>query len=312
MNARINRLLRNIVSLALVAGLLYYLYANWGVFQASEDVSWWHIGVLCGCVLATWVLNSIQAQMLLRMEQVSVGFWENLSIQTATILGNYLPMRAGTILRFHYFKKIHGLEYSRLGGIVALRLVILVAATGLLGCIGLGGLQLSDRPGVELLWLVFGGMFAVPLLAWWLPYRVMRLPDNRIGRLAKKFLSGFVNIKSQPRLAVIVLLLLLCQFAILSVRLFVSFDAIQVQLSPWVLLLLAPVATLSSFLTITPGNLALREWIIGFLSLVAGYPFDIGVFASTLDRAVMMVCTFFFGTVSVVWIWLRLRVIDIS
>jgi len=252
-------------------------------------------------------LNSVQILLLLRMERVSVGFWENLSVQTATILGNYLPMRPGTILRFHYFKKIHGLEYSRLGGIVALRLFILVTATGLLGCIGLGGLQLSDRPGVTLLWLVFGSMFAVPLVAWWIPGRAIRLPDNRIGRLAQKFLSGFVTIKSRPRLAIVILLLMLCQFTVLSVRLLISFDAIQVQLSPWVLLLMAPVAMLLSYVTITPGNLGLREWIIGFLSLAAGYPFDSGVFAGSLDRVVLMGCTFFFGAISTVWLWWRLR-----
>jgi hypothetical protein len=97
------------------------------------------------------------------------------------------------------------------------------------------------------------------------------------------------------------------QFTALSIRIFVSFDAIQVPLSPWVLLLLAPVVTLLSFLTVTPGNLALREWIIGFLSLAAGYPFDSGVFAGTLDRAVMMGCTFFFGVFPSAWVWLRLR-----
>jgi uncharacterized membrane protein YbhN (UPF0104 family) len=299
--------LRGLLSFALVAWLAYYLYTNWDLFSASADASRYQLAALTVCVLATWVINSLQVLLLLRMEQVRVGFWENLLVQTATLLGNYVPMRIGTILRFRYFKKVHGLEYTRLGGIAGLRLMLLVSCAGLLGLFGLPGLMMSGGHQVNLLlWPLFIGMLCVPAATYLFAVRRLRLPGGRAGKLLGRFLSGFVSIRQQPRIAAFVLILLLCQFVLLSVRLHISFEVMGIPLSPWALLLLAPTATLMAFLTLTPGNLGLREWIIGVISVAAGYQFDGAVFAGVVDRAVLMGVTLVFGAVGLSYLLLRL------
>lgn len=307
MKSGVLRLLRGVLSLALVAWLLYYLYENWDSFRASADVSLWHLASLTCCVLVSWLVNAAQIQILLRMEHIHVGFWENLAVQTATFLGNLVPMRAGTVLRFVYFKRLHDLEYSRMGGLVVLRTLLLVAATGFTGCLGLLALGMSDHPAYVVLWMVFVAMFAIPLTGWWLPDLEVRLPDNRRGRIGKKFISGFASIKKQPKVAALIFGLMLVQFTLLAMRLLISFDAIQISLLPELLLLLAPITTLLSFFSITPGNLGLREWVIGLLSQVGGYQFETGVFAGVIDRTVQMVCIFSFGAAAMVWMWMRLR-----
>jgi uncharacterized membrane protein YbhN (UPF0104 family) len=299
--------LRGLLSFALVVWLAYYLYTNWDLFSASADASRYQLAALTVCILATWVINSLQVLLLLRMEQVRVGFWENLLVQTATLLGNYVPMRIGTILRFRYFKKVHGLEYTRLGGIAGLRLMLLVSCAGLLGLFGLPGLMMSGGHQVNLLlWPLFIGMLCVPAATYLFAVRRLRLPGGHAGELLGRFLSGFVGIRQQPRIAAFVLILLLCQFVLLSVRLHISFEVMGIPLSPWALLLLAPTATLMAFLTLTPGNLGLREWIIGVISVAAGYQFDGAVFAGVVDRAVLMGVTFVFGAVGLSYLLLRL------
>jgi hypothetical protein len=307
MKVRIINLLRHTISLALVAGLAYYLYKNWDVFRVSADISWLHILVIFVCVLLTWVVNSFKSLILLRMEKIPVTFLEILLIQSASHLGNYLPMRAGSLLRFYYFKKIHRLEFSRLGGLTALRLLILIAATGMMGCIGLAGLWGNNLPGTIFLWTLFFSMLCAPVITWFLPIHKVDCPDTRFGRLTNTFLSGFITIKAQPRMAALIFGLTLCQFAILSLRLLVSFDAIQVFMSPWVLMILAPSVILISFVSITPGNLGLREWFIGFISLAAGYQLESAIFASTLDHAVILGVSFTFGGISTWLVWLRLQ-----
>lgn len=307
MRRRIGKLLQTLFAFALIAWLLFYLYQNRELFLASVDVSWGHIAGLAFCVLASWAINALQVQILLRMEEIPVGFWENFTIQTATFLGNILPMRAGTIMRFVYFKKFYGLEYSRFGGIVVLRTLLLVMATGFLGCLALLGLDTVNLSIYAILWTSFGGMFLLPILAWWLPNLEVLLPANRIGRIGRKFISGFSTIKARPKLAATVLMLMLVQFVLLSVRLLISFDALQISLSGWMLLLLSPVTTLLSFMTITPGNLGLREWVIGLLSQAGGYHFETGIFAGVIDRTVQMTCIFLLGSLAMVWVWLRLR-----
>lgn len=301
-------ILRTLLSIFIVAWLAYYLATHWELFRASLDASPGQLGALAVCVLITWVLNSLQILLLLRLEGIRAGFWENILVQCGTQLGNYLPMRIGTVLRFRYFKKMHGLEYTRFGGIAVLRLVILVIASGLLGIIGLIGFNLVKGESVNgLLWILFPGMVIFPLISWYILVRHLHIPGGRAGEFLVRFLSGFASIRAQPRVAGFVLILLLGQFAMLAVRLYISFDVLQVSLSPWVLIMLAPMATLFAFLTITPGNLGLREWIIGVLSVAAGYQFEGAVFAGVVDRAVLMGCTFFFGVFGLTFLLVRLR-----
>ena len=146
----------------------------------------------------------------------------------------------------------------------------------------------------------------MPAATYLFAVRRLRLPGGRAGELLGRFLSGFVSIRQQPRIAAFVLILLLCQFVLLSVRLHISFEVMGIPLSPWALLLLAPTATLMAFLTLTPGNLGLREWIIGVISVAAGYQFDGAVFAGVVDRAVLMGVTFVFGAVGLSYLLLRL------
>src|SRR6056297_705506 len=114
-------ILRTLLSVVVVTWLSYYLVVHWEIFRASFDASTSQVGAIAACVVITWVLNSLQVLSLLRLEGVKVTFWENFLVQCATQLGNYVPMRLGTILRFRYFKRIHRLEYTRFGGIAALR-----------------------------------------------------------------------------------------------------------------------------------------------------------------------------------------------
>jgi uncharacterized membrane protein YbhN (UPF0104 family) len=62
-----------------------------------------------------------------------------------------------------------------------------------------------------------------------------------------------------------------------------------------------------SFLTVTPGNLGVREWALGLVSYSTGYDFRNGVFAGTLDRAMLMTCTFLLGGFSILYIWHKTR-----
>lgn len=300
--------LRALFSIAIVAWLAYYLATNWDLFQGSLKASPAQLGVLAVCVLATWVLNSIQVMLLLRLEGVRVGFWENILVQSGALLANYLPMRIGTVLRFRYFKKLHGLEYTRFGGLAGLRLVIVITVSGVLGIAGLLGFSVLGEGVINgFLWLLFPGMVAIPLLAWYLSIRHLRLPGGVAGAFLGKFLCGFASIRAHPGVAGYVLMLLLGQFAFLAVRLYISFEILQIDISPWVLMMLAPTAVLFAFLTITPGNLGLREWIIGVLSVAAGYQFDSAVFAGLVDRAVLMGCTFLLGGFGLLYLMFRLR-----
>lgn len=298
---------KSLISLLIIAGFVYYLYGNRNAFSISLVISWFHIATLGLLILISWIANCLQLILLLRMEGVRVGFWENMLIQAATLMGNYLPMRIGSLIRFRYFKKVHGLNYLKFGGIVGLRTVILLTLAGLFGCIGAVGLASSGTSVGWNIYVVFVCMLLIPSLCFLTPLSKFLRRRNLTSGLLSDFLSSFVTIRRHPGTIFSLIGLLLLQNFILAARLYVSFDAVQVDITWWTFLILAPTTTILSFLSITPGNLALREWVIGILSAMAGYDFSSGVFAGTVDRAILLVTTFVFGTMGILFVAFRFK-----
>lgn len=303
----IKNLIKNIISLGVVGGLVYYFWKHWDVFSATLDASWHHIFGLAMFILITWMLNSCQILLILSKVGVKIGFWENLLLFITTALGNYLPMRVGTILRIRYLNKVHGMHYVKFTGIVSARTFIFLASTGMLGCIGMIGLKLSGGELNPPLLIVFVSMLFITLLVYLIPAPKMDKSSHFLLKAWSDFIIGFEALQSSPTLFWQNIGLVCLQYLMLAIRLFITFDAIQVDLSPWVFLILAPMTTLISFLSLTPGNLGLREWAIGIMSLALGVDFQSGIFAGTLDRAILMAVTFIFGSGSLAYVWYRIR-----
>ena len=293
-------------------GLVILIAAGWALWQRRSafgellDASWTSLGSIGLLVLLAWGLNATQTWVLFRAEGARVGFVENLLLATGATFANYLPMRVGTVLRGRYMKQLHGLRYARFGSIFGIRMVLLVSASGLLGALGTLGLWIfEDRPA----WLLLGafvGLSLASVVAFLVPLPRIGRGEKRLFRVWNDFVDGFATARARPRVSFLVLALTLLQQLALGMRLAVGFDAFQAQTSPSFLLLLAPLVMLVSFVAITPGALGLREAAIGYVTFATGYAFDLGLFAGSLDRAVMLALTLVLGAPSFVHIWRRL------
>jgi uncharacterized membrane protein YbhN (UPF0104 family) len=307
MKASIKNFIKNIISLAIVLGLVYYLFKNWEFFNKTLDASWHQLLGLAVFILITWMLNSCQILLILSKVGVKVGFWENLLLFIATALANYLPMRLGTLIRMRYLNKVYGMQYIKISSIVGVRTFIFLASTGILGCIGMIGLKVSSEELNLPLLIVFVSILVISFGVYLIPVPRKNKTNNLFLKAWSDFLIGFEVIKSSPTLLWQNIGLVLLQYLMLAMRLFITFNAIQIKLSPWVFLILAPMTTLISFLSLTPGNLGLREWAIGIVSFALGVDFRSGIFAGTLDRAILMAVTFIFGSGSLAYVWFRME-----
>lgn len=306
MKITFKQFLRTCFSFIIIAGLVYYLWRHWDVFYTTLEASWINIISLVLCIFMTLVLNSLQVLLLLRHIGVKVGFWENMFVLIAMIFGNYLPMRMGSLLRMRYFKTVHGLQYTKFIGITGVRTVILIASTGILGSVSLVGLSLSGFPFNMTLLCIFIIMLVFSIGVCRIPATKIKKTNNLLQRTWSNLFNAFEKIQTHPALFWQILGLILMQYAFLALRLSITFDAIQVEVSPWAFLMLAPMTVLLGFVSLTPGNLGLREWAIGVMSLASGINFHSGIFAGTLDRAVLMACIFILGSASLAYVWFRI------
>jgi len=296
----------NVIGLAILVATGWVLWQRRSSFRELLDASWTDLGVMGLLVLAGWALSSAQTWVLLRAERARIGFWENLVLTSCANFANYLPMRLGTVLRGRYMKQVHGLRYARFGSIFGIRAILLVSASGMLGAVGALGLWLSEGRPTRVLLVGFVGMALASIIALLVPLPKLESPERRLPRIWNDFVEGFAMARARPRVSVIVLVLTLLQQLTLGLRLFVGFEAFQTTLSPWLPLLLAALVMLVSFIAITPGGLGLREAAIGYVAFATGGDFGLGLFAGSLDRAVMLVLTLVLGAPSFVYIWKKL------
>jgi uncharacterized protein (TIRG00374 family) len=304
---KIKVIIRNIISIGFIVGLGYYLWKHWGVFYTAFDASWHHALSISVCMILSWMINSCQILLILKKMGFNIGFWENLYLFVAAALGNYLPMRMGTLLRARYLKKLHGVHYITFTGMVGIRTLIFLASTGILGCIGMAGLKLSGTK-INLAFLTIFICMAVFSLGLCLMRKPkMNNAKNSYIKAWSDFLTGFEAVWSSPIFLFQNIALVFLQYFLLAIRLFVVFDTFQIELSVWALIILAPTTTLITFVSLTPGSLGVREWAIGAISVLSGIDFQGGIFAGTIDRAVLMACTFIFGSFSLLYIWIRLK-----
>lgn len=293
--ALLKRSIHHLFSLVVIIGLGYYLWLHRSDINEGLSLSAWDLFLLTTLVLTTWVLNSLPMLVFSRLMGLRLGFWENLSVLIASMLANYLPMRVGTLIRMRFFKLAHDLDYMSFVGIMILRMLLLLVLSGLLGIIGLTGLAYAGQDITPLPALAFLSLLVLGLVGLLVPIPEFAEQDSMIKRLLGKLAACHAILRTTPRAIWLLALISFAQFIVLALRLYISFEIFGITVSSWLLLLIGPLATLITFINLTPGNLGIREWVIGVLAGVTGLNIQNGIFAGTLDRAVLMVLTFTIG-----------------
>ena len=298
--------LHSLTAIAIVVAFLAYLWGSRETLAATIEVSWAGLAAVAVGVILHWLVNAGQSLLLYRAEGLRIGLMETTFL---TVMGgalNYMPFRLGTVVRLRYLKTVHRLRFTRAASVVGIRLVLLVVATAVLGQIGLLFLYVdSGQVNVEL-----SVVFVVLLLvscaaAYWPPPKVSG--QNAVFRVWNDFSQGLSKIRTHPRVASGVLVLIFAQLLLMGGRFYVSLALVGSEVPLATLILLSSTATLVSFVSIVPGGLGLREVVMGYVTLATGHDFNVGLFAGAIDRAVLLGLLFTIGLVSLVYVWGRLR-----
>ena len=281
----------------MVGGLLAYLWRHWGDLSAGINLSAEQLAILSILVAATWILNSLPMLIFARLMNKSLGFWENLTVLLASGLVNYLPMRLGTVIRMRFFKVRHAIDYSTFIGIAVVRSMLLLTLSGVFGCLALAGLSMTGMHVPVILVIALATAATFPLIFVFMAHKNLHCQQKNLKSIFKKLSYGYLALRGNSKHFWALVLITTIQFAVVSARLSIAFQAFGIGVSTWALFLLGPTATLLTFISITPGNLGLREWVIGSISGIAELGFKDGVFAGTLDRTVAMALSFLVGPI---------------
>ena len=289
-------------NIAILSFYIYFIVVKWDVFRNLLDIRIHYLLILTILIILTWFANAFQAKLLLDSQGVKIGLFKNVLLICASVLGNHLPFRLGTLYRMHYLKKNFNVNYQQFGSIIVFRFLLLIVLTGMIGIVCVGYIYFTYHRfniGFCLLMIAFVGL---PLGGYWLQktYLFNRLPQNRFWTKFEVFNSSLGIFSENRALMFKISLFILLQIIIFTLRFFVSSMLLNERVPLIVLFLMSPIAITTSLLVLTPGGIGFRETLLGIVSQLTGYGFDSGVFMATVDRGVLIAATLIFGAISYV------------
>lgn len=275
----------NLRILARTAGLVIGMgLVAWAVVVAAGAIDWLMLAQVpphffAVLVLAVWgnlLISSYLWHLVTRGFEANplIGLVNMVGLIQASALLNYLPFRPGLFGRAAYLKLVHQLplRHSALCFLIICTMGLIVSTAAL-------GLWLITR-----LWLPMGpGVYAGALV---------------VVVVALSFLVRGVAQRVSPRAVDKPWLWLPVRTADLFVtaaRLWLAFEIIGHPIGPVEALGLAAADRLAALISITPGGLGVREWVI---ALVAPAAAPIALSAALIDRAAEAIVVAVVGAVS--------------
>lgn len=288
------------ISILTVGGVVWYLWNNADRLLPLIEVpieQTLGAGLLFG--LGT-LLNALEFWVLYRRLGAAIGVAENWLLYSAGQLLNHAPGQVGTVYRFGYLRAVHRLSYPRAASGYGANLLLTVLSTGALGLVACLVIGMSQGTWSPILLVAFGSLLVVSFAA-----LLLDLPTSESeGRLAsawRGFQTGWSEVTTHVRTALIVVAIEFIKYAILAVRMKLALSWIGIDQSYGFFLVIAAVTGLVTFLALTPAGVGLRELAIGFAASALGVEFDVALMGATLDRAVMLVWAVVIGGLGLVY-----------
>lgn len=285
-SAALPRRLAPLLTLAVLAVLSGFLYENRSYITESYSLE---PGLFVGVTALTLVglfVRGVANRLHFSALGVSASTMDWFRLVLVTSFTNYLPLSAGLVAKAVFLKRVHALPFRSFAVGQTTLLVLIVATNGLVGLLLLAVGFPQELFGV--VGVGFGGMVAAGAL--------LVLPQGLRERLSAR---GFPFARSVgpearrnwPAVALCQLGMLLA--AALGLKLCFAMGESTVSLEACALFTAA--AVLTRFVTVVPGALGIREFLIGGLAVLTGFDLRDAVVASTLARAAEILVVFVLG-----------------
>jgi len=212
-----------------------------------------------------------------------------------------MPARGGTVLKAIYLKKKHNLNYTKfislttgaylIGSFLAsLSAIFFILINFLFYGIFYGKLFLISL-SLSIVTLIFISIVKF--------FEISHILRNfpKIQKLIQNVEKGLSLFKGNNNLLAKIVVFKFLFIFIMGLKLYCAFIAIGIETNLLTILIIQSLAVFSMFISLTPGNLGIREGIIGLLSAILDIPLKKALFGAFIDRAAMMCIVIFLGLI---------------
>jgi uncharacterized protein (TIRG00374 family) len=239
-------------------------------------------------------------KFLLEIFKVNLNYkeWFGLSVCN-TMFNYYLPARGGLVVRAYYLKQKYNFPFSHYASLLTATYIIAFFLSGTVGIFSTILYKFFHGILLKKLLLIFTLLllctFVLALLTLLFAKLRVTLKHERINNIFQLIQQGFDYFFKNWQVVIYFSMLHILFLCVSAARLYVSFYAIGIEVVSLQMLIIVSLVNFTLLLTLTPGNLGIREGVISFCAYLYGIPPDIAILAALIDRAAEVVLTFVLG-----------------
>lgn len=293
--------IRTTLTIAMLAGMAWYLWQHRDDAKVLLSLGWWWIAGLLVLQVVTNLLYFAKFKLVVgHYSERPMDSWRVFEVFSIGGVLSLLLAQGGNVYRAVAMKKEFGISHTHfVGAFLAMAWLDAVLTYALAGIgILLGQGSANEKIVIEsILCLCLVVLVAGP----WLSYRVLqrlRLRSPWMCRMQERLVlmhESLWRLVGDRRLLLRFLVLDICSFAVIAGTAWASFASINVYLDLLPLMVIFWLQKLSTLVQLTPGNLGLREAMLGLAGQGLGLNPPLVVLASLIGRvtsqvALLLVC----------------------
>tara|TARA_B100000959_G_scaffold140740_1_gene147823 strand:- start:263 stop:1201 length:939 start_codon:yes stop_codon:yes gene_type:complete len=275
--------IRYIGSILIVLLGVHYFYQKSDELKQLMNLTLFQIGTAFTAIILYNLITGVKYKTIFSVFKIKLSIKEWFGLTQVMLFFNQVFFYIGTVANAYYLKKHYRLSYSKF-----------IIATTAIKLVDLFVVALISLTFSLIFFIIFEiNLYAILLFCFVLTILILLFFSKSIKtrglelRFCKKLL-GIIelwNEYKQNKSAIITLILLtLIAIPILGIRYYIAFNIVNNPISIFECIIISLVVTTASFVNIVPGNIGIRETVVGFLAYYMDHNFEYGVIATTLDR----------------------------
>lgn len=294
---RWRRVLSNVVLLGSFLLLIWYIRIYGDKFQVLKSLEIGHILILILIGLVAYAVNSLLVKVFAAEYGYKVPYFDAVCLFAASSYWNYLPARMGTFVRAAYLKTHYKFPFYLYAVYMTAPQVLFFKVYGVLGLIVCLFFQAG---GVLIPWSLILFLALVFILSSILSRLSTAKHFKRVAEVEslqsamKGWEEFWRSVPLQLKLTAIQLALTLIQIGRMSLVFYLLFGDPYFFYSIFITIMNSVVGVVS----ITPGNLGVREGIVAISAFLLRFPIADAVLVSFVNRAINMMIVFPTGLVA--------------
>ncbi|MDD4973071.1 MAG: lysylphosphatidylglycerol synthase transmembrane domain-containing protein [Bacteriovorax sp.] len=278
------------LSAALLVGLGYYVQKNSASFEKIKSIKLSLIFLLIGIHALNYLLLGITHFYPLRKHNIFLKLKEWYGLCTVSELFNMLlPAKGGTAIRMMYINEKKGLPIREF---LSMALAVVLTGFSLLGIVGTIYCHFFLQKH-NLVFVALESLFIALTISSFILIFASELL-TRLFKMERKYSPK--KYLTDKKIVLISLFCYMGMFVLYPIKIYLSFKAIGIHIHLIDSFEISLILLASSFFQVLPGNIGVKEVATAYIAQQYGIQFETALLASLVDRAILLLFLFPFGT----------------